>query len=200
MKQAIFRYIEVALVGCTVFLLVMVTLGAILEWDFNQYMAYSFFISWGVLFLFYIITLHNQYSLIVFGLMAGALGIYYLLTGHEMAETGVLISKISLAVFVALLGVKLYKMRNEIQEHSMLYLIMLVLLALQIVIQDYRQLEPLSLTGFSNYFAVGIIAHILLNEDINYIFSRGERKILLLQAIFCLYSISLMMISNFNYG
>lgn len=187
-------------IGWLVVLLASLTITAIFSWPHTQYVAYTFFISWGLLFLFYIVRLRNYYSLLLIALAIGALGVYFTLVGAEATNTeaALLIGKIGLTIFTALLGYRLFKNKGKLENNNILYLGLLGLLVFQILIQDIKEVDALSVGGFVNYFTVGLIVNILLNGHTNKILNSGEKAILTIIAISSLYNISLMLIANFS--
>lgn len=188
---------EEILMGLLVALLAAITLSAILFTPYTQYIAYTFFITWGIQLLYYMVSLRNYFSLIILGLTAGAGGVYMATIGNPNADTALLLGKISLGIFTALFAFRLYKARESIQGNDMLYLILIVLLVFQIAVQDVKTIDALSLAGFVNYFTVGIIAHILFNGFLHQPLKKGEKMVLLTEVVFSLYNISLMLISKF---
>lgn len=188
---------EEILMGLLVVLLAAITLSAILFTPYTQYIAYTFFITWGIQLLYYMVSLRNYFSLIILGLTAGAGGVYMATIGNPNADTALLLGKISLGIFTALFAFRLYKARESIQGNDMLYLILIVLLVFQIAVQDVKTIDALSLAGFVNYFTVGIIAHILFNGFLHQPLKKGEKMVLLTEVVFSLYNISLMLISKF---
>ena len=188
---------EEILMGLLVVLLAAITLSAILFTPYTQYIAYTFFITWGIQLLYYMVSLRNYFSLIILGLTAGAGGVYMATIGNPNADTALLLGKISLGIFTALFAFRLYKARESIQDNDMLYLILIVLLVFQIAVQDVKTIDALSLAGFVNYFTVGIIAHILFNGFLHQPLKKGEKMVLLTEVVFSLYNISLMLISKF---
>lgn len=192
---------EKILLSILLLLWATITVGAIFNWEYTFYAAYTFFISWGVLFVYYMLMLRNVYSLLLAGFMAGATGLYLTILHSPKAEATLLLGKLSLTVFAAALAVRLYKNRNELEKSSVLFIGLIGLLLLQLVVQNSGTevgLEAVSLNGFVNYFTVGVVANILLNDNYANLLNAGERKILLMQVVFCLYNISLMLIYNFS--
>ncbi len=188
---------EEIMMGVLVTLLAAITLSAIFATPYTQYIAYTFFITWGIQLVYYMVSLRNYFSLILLGLTAGAGGVYMATIGNPNADTALLLGKIALGIFTALLAFKLYKMRDSMGGNDMLYLILIVLLVFQIAVQDVKTIDALSLAGFVNYFTVGIIAHILFNGYLHQPLKRGEKVVLLTEVVFSLYNISIMFISNF---
>jgi hypothetical protein len=192
---------EKIFLGWLLALLVAMTVGAIFSWEHTFYAAYTFFISWGVLFIYYMVGLRNMYSLLLAGFMAGAAGLYLTILHSPKAEATLLLGKLSLTVFTVLLGIRLYKMRTEIDKSMLLFIGLIGLLLLQLAVQNSNSeeaLQVISLNGMANYFTIGVVANILLNDNYANVLKKGERKILLMQVVFCLYNISLMMIFNFS--
>ena len=62
------------LFGVIVLTLVCLTTSAIFGWEITQYLAYTFFISWGVFFVIEIAKNRNYYSFLLVGLAIGAGG------------------------------------------------------------------------------------------------------------------------------
>lgn len=196
------KRIETFLTALPITFLTTLTIGAISNWQQTHYLAYAFFISWALLFIFHIATLRNYHSLILLGLAGGAAGLYYNLVAEvNKAEAALLLGKISITVFAAILAIRLYRIRESLENSSMVFIGLVILLLLQAVTQTVQTaeqaMEAVSVTGFAHYFTTGLIAHILLNDSYSSILTKGEQKVLMIQVIFCLYNISLLLISNF---
>lgn len=196
------KRIEIILTSLPIVCLTALTIGAVSNWQYTHYLAYSFFISWSFLFIFHIATLRNYHSLILLGLAGGAAGLYFNLTAEvSKAEAALLLGKIAITVFAAALAIRLYKNRESLENASMVFIGLVILLLLQAVTQTVQTnehaLEAVSVTGFAHYFTTGLIAHILLNDTYSSLLTKGEQKVLMIQVVFCLYNISLLLISNF---
>lgn len=194
------KSLEEFFIGWLILLLAAITISAIYTWSFTEYFAYTFFISWGLFFIYHIVVLRNYFSLILLGLATGAGGLYLSIKYGEVSstESALLIGKIALTVFTALLAYRLYKIREELEANNILYLVLVGLLVFQVIIQDVKQIDALSIGGFVNYFTVGVIANILLNGHLSKHLKKGERVCLVMVALFSLYSISIMFIANFS--
>ena len=191
------KKLELYLLGLIAAMLAILTIGAIAGWQFTDVFAISFFSFWGILFLYYAIVTRSYYSLIILGLMAGAAGLLLGLLQKPGAEPAVLLGKISLGIFTGLLGYHLFKIRNEIQDNQFIYLGLLLVLVVQLVAHDYRTFEAVSLKGFANYAGLGVIMHVLLNDYLSLPLTQAEKRVLILQAVFCLYNICWMLIGTF---
>lgn len=196
------KRIEIILTSLPIICLTALTIGAISGWQYTHYLAYSFFISWALLFIFHIAVLHNYYSLILLGLAGGAAGLYFnLMAEVSKAEAALLLGKIAITVFAAALAIRLYRNRESLENSSTVFIGLVILLLMQAVTQTVQTaeqaMEAVSVSGFANYFTTGLIAHILLNPTYSSILTKGEQKVLIIQVVFCLYNISLLLISNF---
>jgi hypothetical protein len=189
------------LFGVIVLTLVCLTTSAIFGWEITQYLAYTFFISWGVFFVIEIAKTRNYYSFLLVGLAIGAWGLYLSLSDPQLVEAKttatLLLGKISLTIFTALLGYRLFKNKNELEKDSTIFLVLLVLLVFQIMMSNVKEIDAFSVGGFVNYFMVGITANIFLNGHLNKFLIAGEKEILLAIVISNLYSISIMLIGSF---
>lgn len=189
------------LFGVIVLTLVCLTTSAIFGWEITQYLAYTFFISWGVFFVIEIAKNRNYYSFLLVGLAIGAWGLYLSLSDPQLVEAKttatLLLGKISLTIFTALLGYRLFKNKNELEKDSTIFLVLLVLLVFQIMMSNVKEIDAFSVGGFVNYFMVGITANIFLNGHLNKFLKAGEKAILLAIVISNLYSISIMLIGSF---
>lgn len=197
----LFNKITSSLLGLIVLTLVSLTLSAILGWEKTQYIAFTFFISWGVLYITEIIKLKNYYSLLLVGFAIGSWGLFLSLSDPQLLEAKttatLLLGKISLTIFTVLLGYRLFKKKGELEKDSTLFLVLLVLLVFQIMLRNVKEIDAFSVGGFINYFTVGIIANIFLNGHLSKILKTGEKSILLAIVINNLYSISIMLIGSF---
>jgi len=130
----------------------------------------------------------------------GAMGVYFTLVSANATttEAALLIGKIGITLFTGLLAYKLYKNKDELGKNNILYLSVVGLLVFQIIIDNGKEVNALSVGGFINYFTVGIIANILLNGHANKILNAGEKAILTMIAISNLYNISILLIANFS--
>lgn len=196
------KRIETILTALPIVCLTALTIGAISNWQQTHYLAYAFFISWSLLFIFHIATLRNYHLLILLGLAGGATGLYFNLTGEvSKAEAALLLGKIAITVFAAVLAIRLYKNRELLENAGMVFIGLVILLLLQAATQTVQTgeqaMEAVSVSGFAHYFTTGLIAHILLNTTYSSLLTKGEQKVLMIQVIFCLYNISLLLISNF---
>ncbi len=197
MKQL--KFFEEVFIGWLIALLTALTLSAIYSWQYTQYLAYTFFISWGVLFLYYIIKVRNYYSLLLIAFTMGAAGVYLTLTDVTVkAEAALLIGRIGLTIFTVMLAYRLFKSREELGSNNIYFLVLLVLLVFQILIQNSKEVDALSVGGFIHYITVGIIANIMLNGHLSKILNSGEKACLAMIAVSSLYNISIMLIANFS--
>lgn len=197
----LFNKITSALLGLIVLTLVSLTLSAIFGWEITQYIAYTFFISWGLLYITEIIKLKNYYSLLLVGFAIGSWGLFLSLSDPQLLEAKstatLLLGKISLTIFTVLLGYRLFKNKNELEKDSTIFLVLLVLLVFQIMLRNVKEIDAFSVGGFINYFTVGVIANIFLNGHLSKFLKIGEKSILLAIVINNLYSISIMLIGSF---
>jgi hypothetical protein len=197
MKQL--KFFEEVFFGWLIALLTALTLSAVYSWQHTQYIAYTFFISWGVLFLYYIIKVRNYYSLLLIAFTMGAAGVYLTLTDVTVkAEAALLIGRIGLTIFAVMLAYRLFKNREELGSNNIYFLVLLVLLVFQILIQNIKEVDALSVGGFIHYITVGIIANIMLNGHLSKILNSGEKACLVMIAVSSLYNISIMLIANFS--
>jgi hypothetical protein len=74
---------------------------------------------------------------------------------------------------------------------------LLLVLVVQLWAHDYTTFEAVSLKGFANYAGLGVITHVLLNDYLSLPLTLAEKRILILQGVFCLYNISWMLIGTF---
>lgn len=192
------KKVELYLLGLIVTMLAGLTIGAVIGWQFTDVFAVAFFSFWGILFIYYAVITRSYYSLIILGLMAGAAGLLLGLLQKPGAEPAVLLGKISLGVFTGLLGFHLFKIRNEIQDNQFLYIGLLLVLVLQLIAHDFKTFEAVSLKGVANYAGLGVIMHVLLNDYLSLPLTLAEKRILILQAVFCLYNICWMLIGTFG--
>lgn len=191
------KLFEEVTIGLLVALLAAITILAILSQPFAQYAAYTFYAVWGVQLAYYMVKLRNYFSLILLGLAGSAGGMLMMILSLNNAHAPMLLGKIALTIFAVILAIHLYKQRTEIGSNNAIFVGLILLLGLQIVLQNVRELDALSPAGFVNYFTVGLIAHILLNGYLSRYLKEGQKAVLITVAIFSLNNISLMLISKF---
>lgn len=194
--------ISTVLFAGIVAILTALCIAVIAGWEASEYFAYSFFIAWGLLFLVEIIKVRNYFAFFLAGLAIGAFGLYLSLLDPLVLEAktqaALLLGKISLTVFTALLAYRLFKNKGELEGNSTLFLVLLGLLVFQILISNVKEVEALSIGGFVNYFTVGVIFNILLNGHLSKFLKKGEKSVLLMIAVSSLYAIAIMLIANFS--